>query len=74
MPEALQIALSVGAGFFALPFGLLPSIFLFRDLANGTDATERTKTAYAWTLWTGLAAAWAIGSLVAYGLLELVFG
>ena len=74
MAEIVQIVIAVLLGAFALPFGLLPSIFLFRGLANGTDGSDATKRAYAWTLWLGLAAAWIAGAGLVHALLELAFG
>ena len=73
MSELLQLLISVLAGSFALPAGLLPSIFLFRDLANGIDASASAKRAYAWTLWGGLAVAWIVGAVLAYLLLDVLF-
>ena len=55
---------------FALPFGLLPSIFLFRDLANGIDSTGRTERLYRLTVWTGLIAAYAVAAGVIGAILK----
>ena len=55
------VPLALLLGVFALPFGLLPSALLFRDLANegGTAGRER---AYAAVVWGGLLAAYAVGA------------
>ena len=70
----LLLVCSVAAGSLFLPLGLLPSILGFRDLANGLDGSERTKRAYAATLWGGLGSAWALGAVASYLALRLVFG
>ncbi|MEO0546806.1 MAG: hypothetical protein AAF035_07650 [Pseudomonadota bacterium] len=70
---AVRLAISVFLGMMGMPFGMVPSIVLFRELANGTDATEATKKRYAWTLWGGLAAGWIIAASLVWWLLSRVF-
>lgn len=67
----LMLVLAIVLGMGALPLGILPSIFLFRDLANGTDASEKSKRRYAFVLWSGLAFAWIVGTLLALFVLIL---
>lgn len=74
MPHVALIPLSIALGFLLTPFGLLPSILLFRDLANGTDGSERSKRAYATTLWCGLAGVWVVASALIYASLLFLFG
>lgn len=66
-----KLLISIFIGMLALPVGILPSIFLFRDLANGTDASENAKTRYAWTLWGGMAVSWILGVVVVWNVLGL---
>jgi hypothetical protein len=68
-----KFLISLLVGMLALPVGILPSIFLFRDLANGTDASENAKTRYAWTLWGGMALAWIIGAFIVWWVLGMVW-
>ena len=68
----MLIFVSLLLAIFALPFGLLPSVLLFRGLANGTDGSNASKKLYAISVWTGLlviygTAAWAI-HMVVFGL------
>ena len=46
-----KIFASAVTGMLGIPIGILPSIFLFRGLANGVDDSEATKRYYALTLW-----------------------
>ncbi len=69
-----KFLISVVVGMLAIPVGILPSIFLFRDLANGTDASENAKSRYAWTLWGGMAIAWVFGTFVVWWAMALVVG
>ena len=68
----LVFALAAALGFLALPLGLLPSVFAFRALADGRDASARTKRFYAWTVWGGLALAWTLGAAIAYAILSAI--
>lgn len=54
-----------------MPLGLLPSILLFRDLANGVDSTPATKRRYAIVLWGGLLLAWVAGTIAVWSLFRL---
>ncbi|MDD9909811.1 MAG: hypothetical protein OXR62_08980 [Ahrensia sp.] len=68
-----KILASLITGMLAIPFGILPSILLFRDLANGVDTSERAKRTYAVTLWGGMIVSWALGSWIAWLILGAVF-
>jgi hypothetical protein len=68
-----KFLISLLVGMLALPVGILPSIFLFRDLANGTDASENAKARYAWTLWGGMVLAWIIGTFIVWWVLGMVW-
>ena len=74
MFDAFLIAVAAGLGTVALPLGLLPSVLLFRDLADGVDDRASAKRAYAIAVWGGLAAAWLLGWLASYALLSALFG
>ncbi|MEL6968005.1 MAG: hypothetical protein AAGM04_11545 [Pseudomonadota bacterium] len=64
----VRLIASVVLGTMGLPFGLLPSILIFRGLANGTDADAAIKQRYKWTLWGGLVAGWTLGIAVVWWL------
>ena len=66
-----KFLISIVIGMLAIPIGILPSIFMFRDLANGTDASESAKTRYGWTLWGGMAISWVSGAIVVWWVLVL---
>lgn len=70
----IKLFLSIGLGMLAMPFGILPSILLFRGLANGTDSSERNKQLYALTLWGGLVIAWALGTWISWMLIGWLVG
>ena len=55
------VAGSLVLGVFAVPLGLLPSLFLFRDLANGVDRGEAAERRYRWSVWGGLLGAYTLG-------------
>ena len=69
-----KILASIVTGMLGIPLGILPSIFLFRDLANGLDTSEKTKRAYAVTLWTGMALGWLIATVATWFVIGFVFG
>ena len=71
---ALLLIVVIALGSFALPLGLLPSVLAFRGLADGLDASERTKRLYAATLWGGLGLAWLVGSAAVFAVLHTLFG
>jgi len=66
----IKLLICLFVGMLALPIGILPSIFLFRDLANGTDASEGAKFRYALTLWGGMAIAWVLGAMIVWMVLR----
>ena len=59
-------------GMLGIPIGILPSIFLFRDLANGVDSSPTTKRNYAIVLWGGMIAGWIIVSVVSWWALTIL--
>ena len=65
---------SIVTGMLGIPLGILPSIFLFRGLANGVDDSEATKKAYAMTLWSGMVIAWILARIVSWNILTILFG
>jgi hypothetical protein len=65
---------SVVTGMLGLPFGILPSVLLFRDLSNGLDDSQATKRNYALTLWTGMLAGWILASLLSWYIISRLFG
>jgi len=71
---SVQVIISALLGMMGMPFGMLPSILLFRDLANGTDASEATKKRYAWTLWGGIAFGWLIATCIIWWALSRFIG
>ena len=64
----LLIAFAIIAGMLAVPLGMLPSILLFRDLADGKTSSERTERAYAIVLWSGIILAWLTGSAAIFAI------
>jgi len=70
---AIRLLLSAFLGMMGMPFGMLPSILFFRDLANGTDATPATKRRYARTLWGGIIAGWVLATAVIWWALSRAF-
>ncbi|NKB53281.1 MAG: hypothetical protein GKR97_13835, partial [Rhizobiaceae bacterium] len=48
-------------GMLGIPIGMLPSVLLFRNLADGVNVTEARKKAYAHVLWGGMVLGWIIG-------------
>ena len=69
----IKILASAVTGMLGIPLGMLPSIFLFRDLANGVDASEASKRAYARTLWGGMLIGWIIGSGLTWLIISYLF-
>jgi len=65
---------SLVTGMLGIPIGILPSVFLFRDLSNGLDDAERTKTLHALTLWGGMLIGWLAVSVVSWIILTKLFG
>ena len=65
---------SLITGMMAIPLGMLPSIMLFRRLADGVDDNPQTKRRYAQVLWGGMALGWLLGSLASWLIISLVFG
>ena len=64
---------SLVTGMMGIPIGILPSIFLFRDLANGVDDGPAVKRNYAMTLWLGMLAGWIIASLLSWQVITYLF-
>ena len=69
-----KIFASAVTGMLGIPIGILPSIFLFRGLANGVDDSEATKRNYALTLWGGMLCAWIVASMIAWWFISFLFG
>ena len=69
-----KIFASAVTGMLGIPIGILPSIFLFRGLANGVDDSEATKRNYALTLWGGMLFAWILTSMIAWWFITFLFG
>ena len=67
------VPLALVGGVFALPFGLLPGIVLFRDLANGVNVGHRRERAYERTVWCGLLGAYALAVALLASVLHLAF-
>lgn len=61
-------------GLLGVPLGILPSVFLFRGLADGVDESEQTKRNYALTLWSGMLAGWIVMSCITWFVLTFLFG
>ena len=57
----IKIFASAVTGMLGIPIGMLPSVLLFRDLADGVNATEASKKAYARVLWGGMLLGWIVG-------------
>jgi len=66
------LALSAFIGLLGMPIGILPSIFLFRDLANGTDSSEKTKRTYSFVLWGGIFLGWLVATFISWKFLSFV--
>ncbi|MGI9355837.1 MAG: hypothetical protein ACR2PF_11850 [Rhizobiaceae bacterium] len=69
-----KLLASIVTGMLGIPLGILPSVLLFRDLANGVDTSEQSKRAYAVTLWTGMAVGWLLTTIVAWFVIDFIFG
>ncbi len=65
---------SLVTGMLGIPIGILPSIFLFRDLANGVDSSEQTKRNYATTLWVGMIAGWLFFAVISWWAITALAG
>ena len=70
----LVIAISVLLGAAAMPLGLLPAILLFRDLADGKDATPARKRAYRAATVLGMLVAWALGTFAVWAAIVWLIG
>ena len=64
---------SVITGMLGIPLGILPSIFLFRGLANGLDESEKTKRNYALVLWGGMVLGWIFAGIASWVVLGALF-
>ena len=69
-----KILASAITGMMGIPFGILPSVLLFRDLSNGLDDSEATKRNYALTLWSGMVVAWIAASVASWFIISFLFG
>ena len=69
----IKIFASAVTGMLGIPLGMLPSILLFRDVANGVDVSEAAKRRYAAVLWGGMLAGWIGGSLLVWVIITSVF-
>ena len=72
--QLIVIIVSVVVGAMAMPLGLLPSILLYRDLADGKDATPGRKRAYRLTVFGGLAVAWFLGTIAVWAAIIWLIG
>lgn len=72
--DALALIACFVVGLAATPFGLLPSVLLFRDVANGTDTSAGRKMAYGWCVWIGLAVSWALAIVALYAVYRVLTG
>jgi len=66
----LKAILSVVIGALGMPVGMLPSILLFRGLANGVDGGVAVKRAYGIVLWGGILLGWAACTAASWWLLS----
>ncbi len=66
---SIRTAISCLIGMLGVPVGILPSVFLFRGLANGADAHPQTKHRYAITLWGGMFIGWLLASYITWRLI-----
>ena len=69
-----KLLASVVTGMLGIPIGILPSVLLFRGLADGVDASNATKKAYGFVLWGGMLAGWLCGSLLTWLIISFLFG
>ena len=65
---------SIVTGMLGIPLGMLPSILLFRGLADGVDESPATKRAYARVLWGGMVIGWLVASGLAWLIITYLFG
>ena len=70
----IKIFASVVTGMLGIPLGMLPSILLFRGLADGVDDDAATKRRYAQVLWGGMILGWLLSSWISWEIISLVFG
>ena len=70
----IKIFASVVTGMLGIPLGMLPSVLLFRGLADGVDDDTATKRRYAQVLWGGMILGWLLASWISWEIISLVFG
>ena len=70
----IKIFASVVTGMLGIPLGMLPSILLFRGLADGVDDDAATKKRYALVLWGGMVLGWILASAVCWVIISSLFG
>ena len=71
---AAKLLASLVTGMLGIPFGMLPSILLYRGLANGLDGSDEAKLRYARTLWVGMILGWILASLASWYIITALFG
>lgn len=69
----IKLFACVTTGMLGIPLGMLPSVLLFRDLADGVNATQGTKKLYAKVLWGGMLAGWIIVTFVTWLIISYLF-
>ena len=70
----IKIFASVVTGMLGIPLGMLPSVLLFRGLADGVDDDTATKRRYAQVLWGGMILGWLLATWISWEIISLVFG
>ena len=70
----IKIFASVVTGMLGIPLGMLPSVFMFRGLADGVDDDAATKKRYAYVLWGGMVLGWILASIISWVIISSVFG
>ncbi|MEP0944243.1 MAG: hypothetical protein ABJH63_19610 [Rhizobiaceae bacterium] len=69
----IKIFASVVTGMLGIPLGMLPSVLLFRGLADGVDDNASTKRRYAQVLWGGMIMGWILASVICWVIISSVF-
>ena len=69
----IKIFASVVTGMLGIPLGMLPSVLLFRGLADGVDDNASTKRRYAQVLWGGMIMGWILASVICWVIISTVF-
>ncbi len=66
----LTLSATIIVAAMVVPFGMLPSILIFRDVANGTDVGPIRKRLSGVVLWGGILFSWVVATLLVFNLLE----